>query len=583
MFIGHYAVSFAVKGFAPKASMGILVFASNFLDIIWSAYIILGIENAHIDLDRSIFAPVGFKYQAVSHSLAVSIVSSALFAGIYWWKRRDLISALVVGGAVLSHWLLDFVSYPSGLPLFPGISTNLGLGLLGSMTSSLIVEGLLLVVGVLLYLRTTKPKNDIGRYGFVAFVLLIGSAYVACSIKQIEFEERLLGGFVVFTLVAPIWAQWFDENREENETARTAWLERLTTMFMPLFSYNRNTRLEELPPPRPINESPMIIDERRPGPPPGLKEEPPIEPQAEKARWWRMIPVALLVLILLALTVVGTYVLFNKVFPGNTDRGNRNEPSAEEIKRGKIDKALAGKPQEIKSALRESANISEDVEQILLEGWEDKNVGGAIAVAISNWDSHKKYKTYKSIANLGFRRITKPESLVNRVLNNQIRIDHIELTPERDETCRNYSKFRVSITLTNLKTEPVEYYIPKGQIIEVKGSSPVWEKDYITGEPPETLSQNGAKSDKSKGDEPYSIPPADTDTIYFEAYCVDKGLALPYGPANLAIFELINTHFESPTELHDIINSIRSGTKRQETGATSLRGNKAASVVASVR
>lgn len=560
MFIGHYAVGFAAKRFAPRTSLGILVLAANFLDIMRSAAIVLGIENTHVYTNGSL---PELYHQTISHSLVIAIVSSALFGGIHWWKWRELTSAFVVGGAVLSHWLLDFLTYPSILPLYPGSSTNVGLGLLVSVKSGLIVEGLLLVIGVFFYLRSTNPKTNVGRFGFATFILLIVSAYVA-GIMQIEFNERVFAGFVVFTLLIPVWAQWFDEHREGSKTERTAWLEKLTAMLMPLFRYERPAQSEVIATP-PINKTRTIPGERSLDPRPGPKIRRDIKPQIQEGKPRRTIPAALLVLTILVVTGVAIYLGYSALF-GTTGRGLRSVRSAEEIKRDKINKAVGGKPVEIRASLHESVKLSKDVEQVLLEDedWEDKHVGGAIAVAISNWASDRQYKSYKSIENLGFRRVTNPEALVNRVLNNEIRIDHMELTPVFDEISKKYTKFKVSMKLTNLNPrDPVEYYVHKGQIFEVKGSSPAWKKDYLTGLAPEKPPQPVATS---RDGPPRTIPPADSTDIDFEAYCVDEGLSLPYGPAGVAIFELIKTNYHSPGQLHDMIEGIRSNT----IGATSL-------------
>ena len=45
MFIGHFAVAFAAKKVAPKASLGTLVFAAVFLDAVWPVLVLLGIER----------------------------------------------------------------------------------------------------------------------------------------------------------------------------------------------------------------------------------------------------------------------------------------------------------------------------------------------------------------------------------------------------------------------------------------------------------------------------------------------------------------------------------------------------------
>ena len=43
MFIGHFALAFGAKQFAPKVSLGILFLACQLADIIWPNLVLLGI------------------------------------------------------------------------------------------------------------------------------------------------------------------------------------------------------------------------------------------------------------------------------------------------------------------------------------------------------------------------------------------------------------------------------------------------------------------------------------------------------------------------------------------------------------
>ena len=48
MFIGHFAVAFASKKVAPKVSLGTLVIAAAFLDVVWPVLVLLGVERFRI-------------------------------------------------------------------------------------------------------------------------------------------------------------------------------------------------------------------------------------------------------------------------------------------------------------------------------------------------------------------------------------------------------------------------------------------------------------------------------------------------------------------------------------------------------
>ena len=63
---------------------------------------------------------------------------------------------------VLSHWALDLIAHIPDLPLYPGESPRIGLGLWNSLGGTLLLEGLVFVVGLILYLRVTSAKNRVG-------------------------------------------------------------------------------------------------------------------------------------------------------------------------------------------------------------------------------------------------------------------------------------------------------------------------------------------------------------------------------------------------------------------------------------
>ena len=45
MFLGHFGVAFAAKKAAPKTSLGTLVFAAQFADLLWPILLLLGVEQ----------------------------------------------------------------------------------------------------------------------------------------------------------------------------------------------------------------------------------------------------------------------------------------------------------------------------------------------------------------------------------------------------------------------------------------------------------------------------------------------------------------------------------------------------------
>ena len=88
MFIGHFAVGFAAKRFAPRTSMAVLLAAPLFLDMLWPVFLLLGWEHVRIDPGNTRFTPLDLFDYPWSHSLAMSLVWATAFAvnnlaGIY--------------------------------------------------------------------------------------------------------------------------------------------------------------------------------------------------------------------------------------------------------------------------------------------------------------------------------------------------------------------------------------------------------------------------------------------------------------------------------------------------------------------
>ena len=120
MFIGHFGVAFAARKFAPRASLGTLILAAQFLDFLWPVLLLLGIEHARIVPGATKVSPLDFTDYPISHSLLMAFVWALIFGGIYYTFRRSSKSAIVVGAAVISHWILDFIVHRPDLQLYPG-------------------------------------------------------------------------------------------------------------------------------------------------------------------------------------------------------------------------------------------------------------------------------------------------------------------------------------------------------------------------------------------------------------------------------------------------------------------------------
>jgi len=75
VFIGHFAVGFAAKRLAPRASLGVLMAAPLFADLLWPIFLIAGIETVRIDPGNTVVTPLDLHDFPWSHSLVTSLAS----------------------------------------------------------------------------------------------------------------------------------------------------------------------------------------------------------------------------------------------------------------------------------------------------------------------------------------------------------------------------------------------------------------------------------------------------------------------------------------------------------------------------
>lgn len=214
MFIGHYALGFAAKKWAPRTSLGTLFVAPTLADLLWPVFLLLGWERAHVEPGPNPFLTLWLDDYPYSHSLFALIVWGALFGAIYTRRRRDRQAAVVLGLLVVSHWVLDFITHRPDEPLYPG-GPELGLGLWNSVAGTLIVESLLLLVGVAIYARVTRARDGIGRWGFWGLVVLLAGSYYSSLYTPLPTDMRLVAiSGLIFELVFIALAWWVDRHRE---------------------------------------------------------------------------------------------------------------------------------------------------------------------------------------------------------------------------------------------------------------------------------------------------------------------------------------------------------------------------------
>lgn len=213
MFLGHFGLAFAAKKAAPKTSLGTLVFAAQFADLLWPLLLLLGVEHVNIVPGLLPASPFDFTSYPVSHSLVAQLGWGALVALIYFVAKRDARSAVLVGGLVPTHWVLDLIAHRPDMPVYPG-GPKYGLGMWHSVPLTIPVEYFLFAAGIALYLSVTEAKDTTGKLAFWSLVGLLGVLYPASLFGPPPPSVQALAWSALAIWLTVPWAAWADRHRQ---------------------------------------------------------------------------------------------------------------------------------------------------------------------------------------------------------------------------------------------------------------------------------------------------------------------------------------------------------------------------------
>jgi membrane-bound metal-dependent hydrolase YbcI (DUF457 family) len=217
MFIGHFALGFAAKRAAPRASLAALFAAAQLADLLWPVLVAFGIEQVRIEPGNTAFTPLDFVSYPYSHSLLMLVVWSIVFAGVYRVPTIDTARAATVrcilAALVISHWVLDYVTHRPDMPLYPG-GPRFGLGLWNSVPATVAIEVAMYLAGLWVYVRATRSRDAAGKWGFVALAVFLLIAYAGNilggpppSVTAI-WTLGIVGGAILL-----VWSWWVDRHR----------------------------------------------------------------------------------------------------------------------------------------------------------------------------------------------------------------------------------------------------------------------------------------------------------------------------------------------------------------------------------
>ena len=157
MFIGHYGVAYAAKAVAPKAPLAAYFLAVQALDVLFSVFVLSGIEHMEIVHKYTSYNPYRLYDMPITHSLVGSLgwaVAVGIVAALLRLPRRE---SLWLGLAVFSHFVLDLLVHTPDLSIAGNDTAKLGLGLWNNVPLVIVLELLVLLGGWVLFNRSKRP------------------------------------------------------------------------------------------------------------------------------------------------------------------------------------------------------------------------------------------------------------------------------------------------------------------------------------------------------------------------------------------------------------------------------------------
>lgn len=217
MFVGHYGVSFAAKRADRTIPLSVLFLAVQLLDVIWAPLILLGVEKVRIVPGITASNPLDLYYMPYTHGLLAAIAWSIVGGVAYTLAFRPdtARSSVIVGLAVFSHWVLDFIVHRPDLPLYDN-SMKVGLGLWNHPALALGLEMLLLFGGIWLFFRE-RLSQSVGTFAFGALMVCL-QAYLFFGPPPVSDKAAAWSAIACYAAFAlAIW--WMVDRRAARESA----------------------------------------------------------------------------------------------------------------------------------------------------------------------------------------------------------------------------------------------------------------------------------------------------------------------------------------------------------------------------
>ena len=208
MFVGHYSGSYAGKALDRTIPLWVLFVAVQFMDFVWSVFVLLGIEHVRIVPGFMAASALDLYDMPYTHSLlgalALSILGGVL-SNLVWKK-----SGLIVAFAVFSHWILDLIVHAPDLLLYG--SHKVGFGLWNYFWPEFVLEIGLLLATMLWYLNGVSSAATKRRAWILFGILTIFQCFEKFGPPPGSPSQAAGSALAAYTVLAAL-AAWADQKK----------------------------------------------------------------------------------------------------------------------------------------------------------------------------------------------------------------------------------------------------------------------------------------------------------------------------------------------------------------------------------
>jgi hypothetical protein len=204
VFTGHYSFSFASKRAESRIPLWLLFLAVQWIDVMWSIFVLLGIEKARIVPGITVSNALDLYYMPYTHSLLGALCWSVLAYVVcqLFSQLRGMRTGLIVAGAVFSHWILDLIVHRPDLTLYDSVG-KMGFGLWNYRGAAFALEMAVLFGGAAMLYRTAAHRvRLIGFVIFLAAFQVFGTFFFPPPPSDHAAAMTALVSYIVLALVA---------------------------------------------------------------------------------------------------------------------------------------------------------------------------------------------------------------------------------------------------------------------------------------------------------------------------------------------------------------------------------------------